>query len=198
MKEIWRPISEYEGIYEVSSTGRVRSLDHAVKQLNNGVMTTATYKGRELKIMKRPNGYCCVHLSKNNVSKWMSVHRLVATAFVEKPEGCDIVNHLDCDTTNNRADNLEWTTYSGNMKHASLLGHMKGSPNNWKKATEQRKRAVIAIDAKGQTYSFNSQVEASKILGVQRSHIASACKKQRGYKTLKGYTFFYKEEMEHA
>lgn len=193
MNEEWKAVCGYEGLYEVSNLGRVRSLDHIVEQMNNGVMTSRLYKGRILKIMVRPHGYCCVHLSNRHEAKWLSVHRLVALAFVHKPDGCDIVNHLDCDTTNNRADNLEWTTYSGNMQYASSLGHMKGNAQNLKKAQEQRKTAIIAKGKDGKIYEFNSQKEAAEALGVNRSHIACACRKEYGYKRLNGYEFFYKD-----
>lgn len=86
-------------------------------------------KPREGKIKNIP--YLFVHLSRDNTQKVGKIHRLVATHFCNKPDGCDVVNHLDSNPFNNRSYNLEWTTQSGNMKHAFSLGgrHNRGENN---------------------------------------------------------------------
>lgn len=187
MKEIWKDITGYEGCYQVSNMGRVRNLPRY--DSNNRFR-----KGRILSNHRRPNGYLAVHLSKNGISKWYSVHRLVALAFIEQKEGLDIVNHIDNNPQNNNATNLEWTDYKGNMQHASRQGRMRYNPDNLKKAVESIKRPVIATDKRGVDHYFNSQVDAVRGLGLNpesRKHIASACKKLRGYKTVAGYTWRY-------
>lgn len=92
MEEIWRPIEGYEGLYEVSSYGRIRSL----------------MKSIILRPKKEPSGYlrCNLYLNKN--MKTVSIHRLVAQAFIPNPDNLPQVNHMDEDKTNNRVDNLEW------------------------------------------------------------------------------------------
>ena len=96
MEEIFKPIPNFDG-YEISNYGRVISYKNK--------------KPREMTISKYSNGYCFVSLSKNGIVKTYSIHRLVMTTFnpVENMEHLE-VNHLDCDKTNNRIDNLEWVT----------------------------------------------------------------------------------------
>lgn len=190
MEEIWKAIKGYEGFYEVSNTGKVRSLDRTDNMKH-------FHPGKELAQGTHDNGYKVVHLSKLGEARWRTVHRLVAEAFVEKPEGCDIVNHLDNSRDNNNADNLEWTTLKGNMQHATKQGRMHYKPENLRRAQESHKRAVIATDKEGNEYYFPSQVEAVEGLNLSRAnkrHIAAACRKDRGYKTVGGYTWRYANE----
>ena len=186
--EIWKDVKNYEGYYQVSDLGNVRSLDHIGSDGHR-------YKGKLLNPKGDKLGYKRVHVSKKGVDDWLLVHRLVAEAFITKPsEECDVVNHLDNNPSNNRADNLEWTTYKGNMQWAAAQGRMKYNPQNLKKAQESLRRAVIAIDKNGNRYYFESQAEAAKTLKVSHSHIAQACRKDYGYKTVGGYTWEYAKE----
>lgn len=191
--ETWKDVVGYEGYYQVSNRGRVKALER-IDSNNRRHFEHILAQG------KRPNGYLCVHLSKANNAKWFLVHRLVAIAFVEKKEGCDIVNHLDNNPANNNTDNLEWTTYKGNMQWAAKQGRMHGDPTNFLKASAKRRKAVIATDAKGSRMFFESQAEAAKALNIRSSHIAAACRKEYGYKTIGGYAFeyFHEEDKEKA
>lgn len=186
--ENWKDIVGFEGIYQVSDEGRVRSLDRID---NIGV----AHKGKILANQKRSKGYLCVHLSKDGKSKWLSVHRLVAEVFVKKTDTAQtIVNHIDNNPSNNFSSNLEWTTYKGNMQWASVQGRMKGCPDNFNSVHERNKIPVIAIDKNGTRRLFHSQVEAGRILGIQHKHIAAACRKEYGYKTVGGYSWEYADE----
>lgn len=189
MEEIWKSIKGYEGFYSVSNLGRVRSEERKDRNGHN-------YKSRILKnvIGNKRMGYLQVHLSKDGIAKWYSIHRLVAEAFIENPNNYDIVNHIDNNPTNNNANNLEWTTYKGNMQWASIQGRMKGCPENFKKVHEKNKIPVIATDKDGNKQWFSSQVEAGEILGVQSGHISAACRKEYGYKTVGGYSWEYADE----
>jgi hypothetical protein len=113
MNEVWKKIKGREEFYEVSNTGKVRSLVNRYK--TKGIF--------ELKLVSSSKGYKTVDLAKPTLKKCL-VHRLVAEAFLEQPEGCGIVNHIDNDPTNNHVDNLEWTTYSGNLLHAQKQGRL--------------------------------------------------------------------------
>lgn len=118
MSELWKPVRGYESFYEVSSYGRVRSLDRTCRH-SDGKVTQR--KGRLLKQCLRA-GYPFVHLRGETKSCQVHTHRLVAGAFCEKPEGCEVVNHLDGEKTNNQSINLEWTTNGGNSRHAYSTG----------------------------------------------------------------------------
>lgn len=183
----WRPVKGYEGLYEVSNLGQVRSF----------------YSG-EAKILKPyvdKDGYLCVHLHKNGKGYAKKVHRLVASAFIpnigDKPQ----VNHIDGDKTNNTVDNLEWVTSKENMHHAwetGLCKALKGenhpmygkqlSEETKKKMSEARKgkytgkytgkknpraRKVICITT-GET--FNYIREGAKKYNVAHQNISDCCK----------------------
>lgn len=112
-KEIWKRIEGHPNHF-VSNMGNVKSVDHIVSDKGR----PSHRKGRILSLTVSGNGYIRVVLE----GKCHSVHRLVATAFVPKPESCNVVNHLNGVKTDNRAVNLEWTTFSGNMAHAYRIG----------------------------------------------------------------------------
>lgn len=110
--EEWRSIAGYEGSYEVSSLGRVRSLD----RYNNKPQFV---RGRMMKLHMRTNhGYPVVTLTKDGIPQPFLVHRLVADAFVDNPRRKPQVNHLNGVRKDARASNLEWTTRSENQRHA--------------------------------------------------------------------------------
>lgn len=119
MTEIWKQIPGYEDRYEVSNLGNVRSKDRVIYQKDaHGGMMLKKYNGRIVSQTDNGNGYMIVSLQKFG-RKNHYVHRLVAEAFVENPNGLCVVNHLDYNRRNNRATNLEWTTAEGNVKYSA-------------------------------------------------------------------------------
>ena len=123
--EIWKPVVGYEGYYEVSSFGRVRSVDHYA---NTGIRHSEKrlVKGHVLKQHRKRKGYLSVDLSKANEVKTILVHKLVATAFLPKDEWDTQVNHINCNTSDNRVENLEWCTGAENRAHAKLHNRYVG------------------------------------------------------------------------
>lgn len=112
--ERWRPVPMYEGLYEVSTRGRVRSLDRKV----NGRNCTYIRSGRVLKQKTDKDGYRQVGLTVDGVVRSFQVHRLVALAFIHNmDDDADKVNHKDLDKSNNQIWNLEWCTHQENMTH---------------------------------------------------------------------------------
>lgn len=116
--EYWCDVEGYPG-YQVSNLGNVRSLDRVVRRKNG---RTLTIKGQPLKPQKNHKGYLRVRLRKEKKEKALSVHRLVATAFIANPKSKPQVNHLNGDKQDNNVLNLEWCTQSENIKHAFRMG----------------------------------------------------------------------------
>ena len=103
-KEIWKPVVGYDGSYEISSYGRIRSVDRVVFQQGRNHI----YRGRIMATFINNSGYESIRLSKGNKKKWMLIHRIVAEAFLPNPDNLPYVNHKDETKTNNSVDNLEW------------------------------------------------------------------------------------------
>lgn len=121
-EEIWKPIKGYEGYYEVSSIGNVRSLDREIK-INNKIWKL---KGKLLKKRIESHGYLAVVLFIGSNRNSQKIHRLVASAFIDNPDNKKEVNHINLIKNDNRVENLEWVTRSENMKHAGLNGKLSG------------------------------------------------------------------------
>lgn len=119
MEEIWRPIKNFEGLYEVSNCGRVKSLS------KTWVGGRGVIRSKDETFLKLSNNnskkYYRAGLSKNGKCKWFSVHRLVLSAFSENVNNLPEINHIDGNKSNNNLDNLEWISVSDNTKHAFRL-----------------------------------------------------------------------------
>lgn len=116
--EKWKDINGYEGYYQVSSYGRVRSLDRLV--------SNRFIKGSILKQNERGK-YLCVCLSKDKMKKSYSVHILVANAFIDNPNNLPCINHKDEIKTNNRVENLEWCTHKYNINYGNAQSRKSNS-----------------------------------------------------------------------
>ena len=132
--EVWKDVVGYEGYYQVSNLGRVRSLDREVPLGE----TTKKNKGKIRKQVPHKKGYLMLNLSKNKEVKGYLVHRLVALHFVDNPNDYPEVNHINGIKDDNRAANLEWCTRKQNLSHAVEVGLMnqKGIDSHWAKLTE--------------------------------------------------------------
>lgn len=157
--EIWKEIEGYGGRYQVSNCGRVWNV------------STQSMMKPQLK----KTGYLCLNLMKPN-KKIVSerVHRLVALYFCEKPEGCNVVNHIDSDKTNNHATNLEWTTVSGNTKHCFEHNESfrKQVLNNSIKAASKTVLTLEVRDKNGFLIGvFRGYREAAEALGINEKTV---------------------------
>ena len=113
IKEEWKPVEGYEGLYEVSNLGQVRSYSNR----HGGLLKYP----KLLKIdVSSGTGYGCVTLCKNNKVKRVPIHRLVALAFIPNPNNYPCVNHKDEIRTNNKVDNLEWCTHLYNNSYSKI------------------------------------------------------------------------------
>lgn len=122
--EIWKDVIGYEGYYQVSSIGRVRSVTRMVK--NSRDNSTKIHNGKILKNKKCTNGYLSISLSKNGIVSYKLIHRLVAGAFLKNENNNPHVNHIDFNRRNNNIENLEWCTVSQNIQHS-----MQKRCNEW-------------------------------------------------------------------
>lgn len=165
MKENWKDIKGYEGIYQVSDKGRIKSLNW-----------NKTGKKKLLKIhVSKKHGYSEVHLSKEGKDEVPRVHRLVAQAFIPNPDNLPQVNHKDEDKTNNNVDNLEWCT----AKYNTNYGTGKQRRAEKRKNSDKRRKPIAQ-------FTFDLPCELVKVwpslreierqLGFAHANIVKCCK----------------------
>lgn len=187
MEEIWKPIDGYES-YLVSSFGRIYS-----KKSN-----------RLLKPSKANNGYIGIELFNKNGSKRLSVHRIVAKAFIPNPLELPQINHKDENKENNNVSNLEWCTSKYNMNYGKM-GEIRHTLIDY--STEKRKKAsrenglkrrlpVLQYSKDGILIArYDSAVDANRKTNINASHIGECCRGQR-YKTVGGYIWKFERSVD--
>ena len=156
--EQWKNIAEYEGRYQVSDHGRIRSLNRRVVR-NDGV--TLRLKGKIKKQGKHRQGYMLIDLSKAGEKKTYLVHRLVAEAFVDNPKDKLEVNHKDGDKKNNHARSLEWCTPQENSLHTyhtELRDRPRGELNGRSKLNRFQVKRVRLMRQLGTTYAETGRI----------------------------------------
>lgn len=178
--EIWKDIEGYEGQYQISNLGNVRSLDRKVMCGNNSYREI---KGCNLVLRKNnKTGYIQIKLLKKCKHKVFSVHRLVAKAFLPNPYNLPEVNHINEIKTDNRAENLEWCDRKYNLEYSNIC--IKG-------AYSQR-RKVVQLTLNGEFVAeYDSISDAGRKTGVPRETIGKCCRGNK-YKSTGGYKWQYK------
>ena len=177
MKEIWKPVVGYEGFYEVSNIGRVRSLSRIV-ECNDG--RKRKIKDRTLKCSRNSGGYSGVTLHKDGCTKFVNIHRIVAEAFVPNPLEKEEVNHKDENPSNNHASNLEWVTHKENLNYGTRNERI-AKANSKPVAQYTKDGAFIKALA--------SAAEVKRQLGFNHSNIIQVAKGNR--KTACGFIWKY-------
>ena len=170
--EIWKDIVNYEGLYKVSNFGRVKSLlfgkERIIKQITNN------------------KGYSFVNLYKNGTQKYMTVHRLVATAFIENTFNLPEINHKNENKTDNSVKNLEWCTTKYNSNYGTRTKRSSIAKTNGKcsKKVEQYLNGTKIAE-------FPSTNEVKRVLGFSNGYISRCCNGL--YKQAYGYQWKYVE-----
>ena len=169
--ETWRPVRDYEGLYEVSNLGQVRSLD---RWINNRYIQGCILRPWNA------HGYNLVMLCKDALRKRASIHRLVAEAFIPNPDNLPEVNHKDECKTNNHVENLEWCDREYNQEYGTARE---------RSTLEQRKQVEqLTLDGRHVAY-FSGLRIVSRELQMDSSLIAKVCRGQK--KTAYGYQWRY-------
>ena len=197
MEEIWKDIPGFEGLYQVSNLGRIKSLERFVR--NNG----GCYKIKEriLKPQKDKENYLMVNLWKENKGKTMKIHRLVAQAFIPNPESKPEIDHIDTHKTNNRADNLKWATRIENANNPISKNHhlnaIKGEKHPWygKKGKECfNSKVIFQIKDDILIDKWYGMAEAERATGVNKSCISKCCIGK--FKSAYGFRWIYASELD--
>ena len=178
--EIWKTVVGWEGLYEVSNLGRVRSLDRIVKRGDY-------LQNRHQKILAQTQnkfGYLLAKLSRNGRSRRYMIHRLVAEAFIPNPDNLPQVNHKDENKENNCVENLEWCTRLYNMRYGHCIEKIRNSHINNPKLS----KSVAKCDLDGNILeTYPSQAEAGRLNNLNGGKISLCCLGKKGRVTHGGY-----------
>lgn len=200
MNEMWKPVKDYEGLYEISSLGRVKSLNYK-----------GTGKEKILKNTEHSNGYLIVGLAKNGKYKLFYVHKLVAEAFIPNPEGKPCIDHINTIKNDNRIENLRWVTHEENSNNS--LTKKKMSENHKEQTGENnhmygrigennpKSKLIVQINPNTNevlnTYSGIS--EAARQTRFSRSNISACCNNKYlrpGNNIYKGFKWMFLSDYE--
>lgn len=151
--EIWKEITGFEGVYEISNEGRLRSKDRLIKHWRG---TLRKYKGSLKKTRMNRMGYMHCNLKHNGERFDFRVHRLVADAFLENKENKPCVNHLNGIKTDNRVENLEWCNYEENTIHATKTRLIKTKLTD--KEAIEISNSNLTIRELGQKFNVNATI----------------------------------------
>lgn len=188
-EEVWKPVKEegFEGFYEVSDHGRIRSVDRIVE----GKRGPIKYKGKLISTPLNDDGYPAFNFCYAGKKKSARVHQVVAKAFIPNPANLPEINHKDEDKANNCISNLEWCTREYNMNYGTGLKRMKKHPNQIKRH-EESKAPIVGINIKdGLEIRFESISEANR-KGFKRRNLWSAL---NGYDVShNGYVWCYENK----
>ena len=179
--ECWKDVVGYEGLYQVSTFGRVKSLERISPQ-------GKLLKERIMKPDKTKYGYLRIHLCKDGTKKWYSVHRLVAQAWLKPVSGKNIVNHLDEVKDSNHYSNIEWCDVTYNNNYGTRNARATESMTNGKQSKPVQ---GISPETGKVVVEFPSTMEAGRS-GYDQATVSACCRGEKGHKTHHGLIWQYK------
>lgn len=195
MIEIWKDIKGYEGLYQVSNIGNVKSLNRVLKRIDN---KKCSIREKILKPNLEKKGYQSVKLCYLKNSKMFKVHRLVAEAFIPNIENKPQINHKNLNKQDNKITNLEWCTAKENIIHAAKRGLLSRKPTKKQIEifTKMAKNNVINVcqyDLNGNFIKrWNSIRDVERALKINNANITSVCKNKR--KNAGGFIWKYSND----
>lgn len=176
--EVWKPIPGFEGYYEASTLGIIRSVDRIVQVKTMYATYPRFLKGKVVKQTFDGKGcYLQAMLSKDGIHKKYLTHRLVAQTFIANPMNLPEVNHKDEDKTNNSVSNLEWCDHVYNNNYGSKLHKTRGENNPQNKFTAETVREIRRLYIPGD--SVYGSMGLSKMFGISPSHTTAILKRRR-------------------
>lgn len=179
MEEVWKDIEGYEGLYQVSNLGRVKSLAR-----KDGLYMMS----ERIKKQHISNHYYAIGLNKKGVFKTMHVHRLVAKTFLPNPDNLPQVNHKDENKLNNRVDNLEWCTAKYNVNYGTCT-ERRARTQRESGCQINNKASSVPVICLESNIIYPSIREAERKLHLDGSSITKVCRGVR--KRVGGFTFAY-------
>ena len=185
--ENWKDIKGYEGFYQVSNLGRVKSLAR-VSYNPNGTVNSHIKEKILVQNLDR-GGYPNVGLCKNGKSKTMKVHRLVAMAFIENPENKSQINHKDEVKINNVVENLEWCSAQENINYGTRTTRAIQNRRSYKLGNSPSAKPVFCEEL---NKTFDCAIRVEEELGICGSSICNVCKGKQ--KTAGGFHWRYANE----
>lgn len=176
-KEIWADIKGYEGLYQVSTYGRVRSLNYK--------------RTGKIKIMKCCfcNGYFNIGLTKNKKTKTFLIHRLVAEAFISNQDNLPEINHIDENRSNNHVENLEYCDHNYNINYGTRTKKMVET-----RIKGEKSETIVQLNRHGNLIrEWSSAMEIERELGFKHTNIYTCCLGKR--KSANGFVWKYKKDV---
>lgn len=184
--QIWKPILNFEGIYEISNYGVVRRISYDNPYYKHNVKLPYYIKKRYDK-----DGYVRYTLCDGKRMKQVFAHREVAKSFIPNPNNYPVINHKDCNIENNYVENLEWCSIKYNNNYIKKMGRTNYCYGKRHPAS----KTVLQFDREGNFIrEFESSGEVERILGIKSTQIRSCCNPKSKVKTVHNFIFKYKNQ----
>lgn len=196
MNEIWKPIKGYEGYYEASNLGNIRSVDRVILSTAN-ILHTEHKQLRRGRVLKQGNGrkgYKIVVLQRDGQKRTMYTHRIIAMTFVENPYNKPCIDHINGICTDNRAENLRWCTQKENINNPNTV-YKNLDTLKQNALTNCKAKTILQLDKDSLEVIQEILPKSSyfKDMGYVRAYITSACRNRK--KNAYGYKWAFKDDM---